>query len=1348
MRKSILLLLLLLASLTQASAEYFRKLGLSDGLSQVSVMAIRQDRLGRMWFGTEEGINCYDGNQVRAFKGWSDKQDGDSAIWLGNSVSSIVEDRSGNLFFLIDRDIIQYELRTERFSRLLGGHSVSALASSEGEVWYVREDSLFCFHKGGAEASFVRKVGVRAAVNCLSLTEKQIYLGTADGMLRVDRNSGKETRLLEGKDIYRIFEDSQKGLWIGTRMQGLYRMKGEEVFSVPYTPHASSGVSSWQIRDFVEDEERNIWFGTFDGLQKYSYKTGEYSLLQVPLYLGGLAHPSVFSLYKDRQGIIWVGSYFGGVNYFIPEQENFIHYDFHLGTTKNLYYSYVSSVVADSKGGIWLGTDGGGVNYMDSNWNVIHQFTAGEGNALPHNNVKDLAYDEKNECLYIATHLGGLSRYDLRTKRFHNYLYTHAGADVPGNVIYSVLMWKGNLYVSARNGVFCLSPGTQRFTRLNLPPAYYEHFDIDRDGVLWLSRLNAVIRYPLNGKEGSTSIPLSRESNPVKVTAVRAGDDGVYIATLGNGLYFYDKAKGKPECYKEEKKQLASNYCYNVALSKEGNVLVTGDKGVMCYYPKSDHWVTMDLTANFPSAYIIRGCGICLTPDDKVLLGDTRGVSCFFMDEFLKVNDSHDFSSLYFSELHVNNRPVCPGDGTGILSEAFPYTSRLDLNHKQNSLSVSFAVSDYKQPLSQKQFRYKLEGLDDRWYDTRQTDIHYTSLPPGTYKLRVAPVVDNGQGEKVMGKEISMSWVIRFPWYDTWWAWMLYWGVAAACLYYFVSNWIARRTLALSLEKEHFEKQKIEQLNQEKLVFFTNVSHEFRTPLTLIISHVDILLQKTALPATVYNQILKINKHAQQMNNLISELLEFRKITQNYQQLRLVQKDLIPFLKEIYLSFADYALARNITYTFRLSDTPVLCWFDAQLLEKVFFNLLSNAFKYTADGKEITVSGKVTDQFVEICVSDTGQGISEKDVPRLFHRFFKVDGQKADSHFASGTGIGLALTKSIVEKHHGTIAVESTVDEGSTFTVRLPRTADVYREDENVRFLGEAVEEQVVSGSLAALPGMEEMSMKRAEMNPEGDKEHTVLLVEDNEELLQVLQELFAPFYKVVCATNGEEGLERVREGGVDLIVSDIMMPRMSGTEMCLQLKNNIDYCHIPVILLTALNTMEQNIEGLNRGADDYITKPFHAQLLLARANNLVRNRLLMQHQFEKKPMSEIDLAAVNPLDQDWLKRVSQVIEAHLDDVEFNVPVLCQEVGMSRSLLFAKFKALIGMTPNNFILNYRLKHAAALLLKYPDLSVAEVSDRCGFSVPVYFSRCFKNQYGCAPQTYRKEKGVRENTDSK
>lgn len=549
-----------------------------------------------------------------------------------------------------------------------------------------------------------------------------------------------------------------------------------------------------------------------------------------------------------------------------------------------------------------------------------------------------------------------------------------------------------------------------------------------------------------------------------------------------------------------------------------------------------------------------------------------------------------------------------------------------------------------------------------------------------------------------------------------------------------------KQALAQSLEKERIEKQHIEEMNHAKLVFFTNVSHEFRTPLTLIVSHIDTLLQNQLLPPQVYNKILKIKQSAQQMTNLVSELLDFRRFTQNRFILQIEKRDIGKFLKEIFLSFSDFAHQRNICYDFQCNPVEIVCWFDAKQLEKVFFNLLSNAFKYTPDGGKIGMIIATDNGNVKIQICDTGSGISDLDSAHIFDRFYQGGNQKGNEQ-SLGTGIGLALTKSIVEKHHGAISVESEVGKGCTFTIALSLNMSIYQEDEHIQFVDSVSDMMTTTGPLLGekIASFYEVPVDSLSQETAKENDRKLLLVEDNKELLQILKQLFEPFYQVYLANNGKEGLAQAYEHKPNLIISDIMMPEMTGIEMCLQIKNNVDLCHIPIILLTALNNTEQSIEGLNRGADDYISKPFNAQLLLARANNLVRNRLLIQHQLRKKPLSEIDLTSINPLDQEMLRKTSQIIEKHIDDPDFDIPELCKEVGIGRSLLYSKFKALTGMTPNNFVLNYRLKHAATLLRRYSDLPIAEVSDRCGFSSPVYFSRCFKNQYGCTPQSYQKRK---------
>lgn len=1316
-------------------AEYFKHIGLSEGLTQPSVMAIYQDRLGRMWFGTKEGISQYDGNRVRVFKGWITSVGEEPPVWLGNEVSFIVGDSLDNLYFLIDKNLIKYDIQTEKFTRLTTEGIITALASSEGQVWYMQHDSLF-YLKADEEPTFVLKTNITSRICCLTIMDDEIGIGTYNGVYLIDRRSYQQKQLLEGVEIYRIFESSQKDLWIGTRMHGLYRMNDkQQLLKIPYLPGTSEGISSEQIRDFVEDNEGNIWFGTFDGLHRYSISNRQYSLIQIPQYVGGLNHPSIFALYKDVAGTIWVGSYYGGVNYFSPQHDTFVHYDY--GRNINSYYSYIGEIVIDKNEHLWLSTDGGGITCVDKKWNTLQQFTAGGKNSIPHNNVKSICYDEEKNCLYIGTYLGGLSRYDLNTSRFYNYWKEEAhSSDMPDEIVFHVKKWKDQIYISAHNGFFRLDTQTQKFYKINIPFAFYEHFDIDAEGNLYIVGWKNVLCTHVEHPESIIHISLAEGDSKATPTRVLATSGGVYIGTLGMGLFFYDRQTRNMAHYTSRNNQLPGDFCYNLCQTQDGKVLFTSDKGITCFVPSEGTFTTIDLMSNFPSTHIINGCGILVSGGGNVYVGDTKGVTVFSENEFNKTGAVNENSNFYFSELWVDNRTIIPGDDTGILSQSLPYTRELKLNYDQNNLIIHFALSDYGQQLSEKWFQYKLEGLDNNWVKTKQTELYYTNLNPGKYTLHVASVNEKS-GQSL--KEITMQLVIASPWYNTWWAWIIYVTVFMACVFYYVYSKIAKRTLALSLEKERFEKQQIKQLNQEKLVFFTNVSHEFRTPLTLIISHIDILLQKYSLNPSIYNQITKIRKNAQQMNKLISELLEFRKLEQNYGTIQIQQQDIIVFLKEIYLSFVDYAQQRNINYEFKLPELPVLCWFEPQLMEKVFFNLLSNAFKYTSDKGSIILSGEITNSDIKINITDTGIGISEQDKDKIFARFFQGNNQEKKGSLFSGTGIGLALTRTIVEKHHGEITVKSIVGEGSTFTVRLPRRKDVFLNDKNVQFYTQDSESDVIPDSMPVFVDDGNPAIELVETKDTENKTHTVLLVEDNDELLQILKELFEPFYKIICAHDGKEGLSQVYESSPDLVISDVMMPEMTGTEMCLQIKNNIDLCHIPVILLTALNSTEQNIEGLSRGADDYITKPFHAQLLLARANNLIRSRLLVQHQFDKKPMSEIDLASINPLDKDLLKRASQVIEQHIDDTEFDIPALCKEVGVGRSLLYTKFKALTGMTPNNFLLNYRLKHAATLLKQYPNLPIAEVSDRSGFNAPVYFSRCFKSQFGCTPQNYRKEK---------
>lgn len=400
------ILYILLFCLLPLHAEYFQKIGLSDGLTQPSIMSICQDGLGRMWFGTREGINVFDGETVTPYKGWV--QSKDTLIWLGNEISDIVTSESGDLYFISDYDLMKYDVDCEIFYRLSNEGRTRSLTKYKGQIWFVKNDSICYIDSHTKATSFYERTNQTLLVNDMNVTDEKIFIAHKNGLYVINRQTNQHKNFLDGVRVQYLFEASNKELWIGTRLDGMYWMDRQgEVHKVPYSLDAKKGISSMQIRQFIEDDDHNVWFGTFDGLYKYDVVTAEYKSIQIPENVGGLTHSSIYSLYKDKQGIIWVGTYWGGVNYFDPKNDYFAFYKYDTANRQNMYFSYLGNMVLDKDDNIWICTDGGGVSCMNKKWEVIHNFTADKKNSLLHNNVKDIAYDEENESMYIATFLGG-----------------------------------------------------------------------------------------------------------------------------------------------------------------------------------------------------------------------------------------------------------------------------------------------------------------------------------------------------------------------------------------------------------------------------------------------------------------------------------------------------------------------------------------------------------------------------------------------------------------------------------------------------------------------------------------------------------------------------------------------------------------------------------------------------------------------------------------------------------------------------------------------------------------------------------------------------------------------------
>ena len=612
--------------------------------------------------------------------------------------------------------------------------------------------------------------------------------------------------------------------------------------------------------------------------------------------------------------------------------------------------------------------------------------------------------------------------------------------------------------------------------------------------------------------------------------------------------------------------------------------------------------------------------------------------------------------------------------------------------------------------------------------------VTYTNLSAGTYRLVLKPAYEEADGPVV--EPVMLTIHVLPPFYKTPWAYAIYIVVIGALLGYLIRTYQTRIKLRESLKYEQKHIRDVEALNQSKLRFFTNISHEFRTPLTLIVAHVESLLQVQSFTPTIYNKVLDVYKSCIQLRELINELLDFRKQEQGHMKIKVSQHNLVNFLYENYLLFLELAHSKQIDFKFEKETDDIEVWYDEKQMQKVVNNLLSNAFKHTPAEGAVTLGVHTEGDEVIFYVSDSGEGIPADDLSKIFDRFYQVEQPEASYADSTGTGIGLALTKGIVELHKGTIRAESEPGKGACFIVTLHLGKEQF-EPEQICQDVDHTQEQI------ELPkaGADQSAKEELEENAPNKRlpDVKILIVEDNPSLLETLKCLFEPFYHVLTATDGEEGWNLVCNEMPQIVLSDIVMPKMSGTELCKRIKNDYNTCHIPVVLLTARTNIELNIEGLRIGADDYITKPFNTNLLISRCNNLVNSRLLLQEKFCKQPLSTPQMLATNPIDKKILDRAIEVIEEHLDDENFNVNLFAREMAMARTNLFAKLKAITGQTPNEFILNVRLKKGAWLLRNHPELNVTEVSDRVGFTSPRYFSKCFREVYHVNPLAYRKGK---------
>ena len=1304
----------------------FNHLTTNDGLSNNSVMAIYQDGKGFMWFGTRNGVNLYNGNRFITYK--FSKNNPNSLI--DNKVLHITGDGKDEIYIITAQGISAFNTARNQFKTLLQG--TTGTMCYHKQLYISQKNKIYRYENKRFVPFYELKDSPSVNINALYIEDEYTWIGTEEhGLFRLD-NKQEAVHLLPQGNITNIFKDSTGKVWIGTWEQGVYIINGASISNFKHNENDPTSISSNFARNFCEDKDGNIWIGTFNGLNKFNASNNTFTHYQKQETDKSLTNSSIWSLLCDRQGTIWAGTYFGGVNYFNPKSQIYRHFQAAKTENNGLSAPIVGCITEDSLHNVWIGTEGGGITKYNPQTNTFQWYKhSSNPNSLSHNNVKTIYYDHPNKILWIGTHMGGLNKLDLRSNKFTRYHTNSDQGSLPSNIIREIVPYKDNLLLATHKGVCQFNPKTEKAVLLfqDSPISGTVSVHVDYQGTLWISgNGEGVYAYRDDTKKTENykhnhALEHSISSNHIG----RIYEDSqkrLWFCTSESGVDLYKHETNDFENFDEQKNGLGSNCVYDVCELSPNKILFTTDIGFSILDYPSRKFTNYTKENGLPLS-AINERSVFKASNGDIYIGGTDGMISFREEHINYVPQSyqiHPFS------LSVNGQAVQVNDDNGILQHSLTDSPQITLKADQSMFSIEYAISNYI-PSNRDDLEYFLEGFSKNWTGLYgQHTITYTNLNPGKYTLIVR--AKNNQ----LIPESHLDIKILPPFYRTVWAYLLYTLCIGVILYFIVRTYKNRIKLQESLRYEQKHAEDIEQLNQTKLRFFTNISHEFRTPLTLIIGQMEMLLQARSFAPSIYNRILGVYKNCLQMRELITELLDFRKQEQGYMTIKVSEHNLVDFVYESYLLFQEYAAQRQITFRFNKAQDVIPVWYDKKQLQKVMNNLISNAFKHTKEGGKITVSVRKGNKEVVIEVTDNGSGIAQKDLNKIFDRFYQTEQSTSPSYM--GTGIGLALTKGIIELHHGSIEVYSEPGEGATFSVHLQTGKEHFTPEQ----ISESEEDSPIEGNL--LPDfaqnlLSEQETLNSDSYAEKKRDIKIVIVEDNESLREMLAGIFAPFYQVFTACDGEEGWEKVQSEHPHLILSDVVMPKMSGTDLCKLVKENLETCHIPVVLLTARTSIEHSMEGLRLGADDYITKPFNVNILLSRCNNLINNRIMLQEKFSKHPQETPQIIATNPMDKEFIDKAMKIIDQHIDNMEFNVDMLAREIGIARSKLFTKLKDITGKTPYDFIVTIRLKRAAILLKEHPELNISEISDKLGFSSPRQFSKSFKEKYQVVPQAYRK-----------
>jgi signal transduction histidine kinase/ligand-binding sensor domain-containing protein/AraC-like DNA-binding protein len=1348
----------------------FSHLTINDGLSQNAVFAILQDSKGFMWFGTKDGLNRYDGYAFKVFQ----HNPFDSATLSANYITALFEDSRGLIWVGTHSGGLNFFRReSESFYRVNLGTGapdnnnaveIKAIEEDmEGNIWVAtRGEGLFSlsFSEGNSyrvmPASFVHEPGRAGSIShriisdlCLD-AEGILWAATKNGLDRYDpktagfRHYSIETRSpassgeVFNKSISSIFESETGDFWLGTYI-GLVKFDRNTGCYKVYPHRYEIFRYGWgNITQITGDGSGYLWLATTAELMRFDPLSETYDYFKNdPLDPRSVSYNGISSLCIDRTGMLWIGTTGMGISIHSPWSNRFPVLERRTEPSSRVTGFSVRYVMEDDDGFVWVSTD------------VLYRWNRKTGELRSYETSSDRLDDFGNtgawsmvqssgHIIWLAS-TEGLFRYDPSTEKTRLYKYNATDPDgLPQKQVFAVFEdSRGNIWIATENFLCKLldeEKGRFQHFRYQPGPAYNEQVRLviheDHEGLIWLGTKDGLLRFDPGTGTFDTFRNDPARSNSLSNNLVKSicadpssPEKILWIGTAGGGLNKFNREDGTFKHFTESD-GLPNNVVYGILPDRKGRLWLSTNKGLSVFNPLEESFRNYDVRDGLQSNEFNTGA-FFPGKSGGMFFGGIKGLNHFFPDEIM---DNPYKPPIAITGIKIQNRDISYKSDPEILQNPILETNQIVLYHDDDVISFDFAALDYNAP-EKNQYAYRLENFNKDWiHSGTARSATYTHLPPGRYTFRVK----GSNGDGIWNEEgATLDIIVKPPWWATWWAYFIYGLLLLTALYLIRRYELSRVKLKNQLKLEKVETDTLRNLDQLKSHFFANISHEFRTPLTLILGQIESVMS-SGLEMKEKGKLQVAGRNAGRLLSLINQLLDLSKLESGNMALNASQYNIVSFLKSLFYSFESLAASQKITLRFESDADHIPVLFDPDKMEKIVNNLLSNAFKFTRQYGEIKVMVKIPEPaIVEIHVQDNGAGIPADQVAHIFDRFYQVDNSITREH--EGTGIGLALTRELVGLHNGKISVNSKVGEGTEFIL----TFAISQLQEGIKEPAEIQPGKVLPGQTALHPA----SFVAGEVSQTVDKipadeRKIILIVEDNADVRGYIREQLEKDYRVAEAAHGEDGIYMARKDIPDLIISDVMMPKMDGYRFCKEIRKDEKTSHIPIIMLTARAGLEDKIEGLETGADDYLIKPFSAKELQVRVKNLISQRELLRKRFSKSTLIKPSEVSSISVDQAFIERALRIIEDHFTDEQFTVDSLAEKVNMSVSQLNRKLNALIDQPAGQLIRSLRLQRAADLL-KQNAGNVAEICYMVGFNDQAYFSRAFKKQFGCSPSEFRK-----------